>query len=108
MNAGPSGVSLPSELDRGATGHEPSRGGVAAWCCAVHRLLCTVCYAAAHKCVNFPSVQWSVWARVRRAFAGDVIRRGVRGHVPEGTVWGGRVHERHERECWGGGGHRAL
>ena len=44
---------------------------------------------------------------MRRAFAGDVISRGVRGHVPEGKVWGGRDHERHERECWGGGGHRA-
>ena len=37
-----------------------------------------------------------------------MIGRGVWGHLPEEKVWGGQVHERHERECWGSEGHRAL
>ena len=34
MNAGPSMVALSSELDREATGHEPSRWGVAGVLCS--------------------------------------------------------------------------
>ena len=34
MNADPLGPSLPSELDRGATGHEPGRGAVAGVQCS--------------------------------------------------------------------------
>ena len=37
-----------------------------------------------------------------------MIGRGVWGHLPEEKVWGGQVHERHERECRGSEGHRAL
>ena len=37
-----------------------------------------------------------------------MVGRGVWGHLPEGKVRGGQVHERHERECWGSEGHRAL
>ena len=52
-------------------------------------------------------MQWYMWAYVRRSCAGDVISTRQRGRVPDGTVWGGRVRERYERQCWGGGGHRA-
>ena len=37
-----------------------------------------------------------------------MIGRGVWGHLPEEKVWGGQVHERHERECRNSEGHRAL
>ena len=39
---------------------------------------------------------------------GGYDRAGCLGHLPEGKVRGGQVHERHERECWGSEGHRAL
>ena len=39
MNADPSVVALSSELDRGATGHEPGRGAVAGVQCVAYNAL---------------------------------------------------------------------
>ena len=42
MSAGPAGISLSSALDRGAIGHEPSRGRLADVQCCACSAMCVV------------------------------------------------------------------
>ena len=47
---------------------------------------------------NFLAVCRMFRACARVAPAGDGVGVGRRGHVPKGTLWGGRVCEREERQ----------
>ena len=69
-----------------------------------------VCLTGAAECVRAMSALDVLRARahlVRGGYGRAECLGFIWGHLPEGKVRGGQVHERHEREWQVGEGHRA-
>ena len=75
MNADPSVVALSSELDRGATGHEPGRGAIA----GVQCLACNALSGVPCISVQTPKVCSELCGRAYAIRARGVCSVGVRG-----------------------------